>query len=367
MLAFIVLAVLAVDAAARPAAGPITEGTRNHVHIFINHHYVNMNANGTIDAVQLAESNSTIWHRIAINDTILLRSSVHCTYMCINECGYTYTAKVPNHECLWYERYDDANYRFIYKKFDNRTAYLAVNIAGKLKRVVLLRRETLQDNIDSAHVTIQAITAPLTYECQATNTTKLLFRPVKTCKNPPRHHHKKPRREAESMLKYENLTMSLNETTTTTTSNETIYVFNKNDTVEENETVDENIIDNKIIGKVGVGVNNISELNNISEHHINKVLQNNEVPIMGPSSASSSESLSKNFTEGVNNRTYYHTEELSIQLLDDGDEHKKIEDGIEKIIDRLLTAHGNSSDASDRPPVFLMYKKSITLTQCRLL
>ncbi|ACH88567.1 fibroblast growth factor [Helicoverpa armigera multiple nucleopolyhedrovirus] len=174
------------------------EGSQNNVRIFINHHFLRMNLDKTVNGSQVGDSNETVWHRVAHSDGVLLRSSLYCNYVCINECGYGYSALIPNNECLWTEHYDDNHYRFIYKKFGNRTAYLAVNLEGKLKRTVLLRKETLGDNLQQSHVLLKDYDGEtLNVTCQPVNYKKIDIQPLKTCKNPPRHK-KGLKREVEN-------------------------------------------------------------------------------------------------------------------------------------------------------------------------
>ncbi|AAM09159.1 FGF [Mamestra configurata nucleopolyhedrovirus A] len=163
------------------------EGTQKNVQIFINHHLLRMNLDGIVNGTQTGESSETVWHRISQSDGILLRSSLYCNYACINECGYGYSALIPNNECLWTEQYDEHNYRFINKKFGNRTAYLSINLEGKLKRTVLLRKETLGNKFEQSHVTLKDYDGEaLNVTCKPVNYKKISYQPIKTCKNPPR-------------------------------------------------------------------------------------------------------------------------------------------------------------------------------------
>ncbi|WBB27275.1 FGF [Mythimna sequax nucleopolyhedrovirus] len=163
------------------------EGSQNNVRIYINHHFLRMNPDGVVNGSEVIDSNDTVWHRIAYSDGILLRSSLYCNYVCINECGYGYSALIPNNECLWTEHYDEHHYRFINKKFGNRTVYLSLNLEGKLKRTVQLRKETLGDNVAQTHVIVNNYDGKtLNVTCKTVNTKKITYQPPKTCKNPPR-------------------------------------------------------------------------------------------------------------------------------------------------------------------------------------
>ncbi|AIE47764.1 fgf [Peridroma alphabaculovirus] len=171
---------------------PLAEGTQKQIHVFINHKYLHINADGLISGAPTNVANETLWHRIALTDHgvkngVLLRSSALCDYACINECGYVYSSHVPNNECVWEETYDEHNHRFFYKKFNNRTAYLALNLEGKLRRIVLQRKETLGDLLEPTNVQVQHYEGAFEYSCKPLYDKKLDYKPTKTCRNPPRH------------------------------------------------------------------------------------------------------------------------------------------------------------------------------------
>lgn len=179
---------------------PVKEGTQKDVRIFVNHHFLQMNLDGLVNGSQTSDSGQTVWRRIAQSDGILLRSSLYCNYLCINECGYAYSALLPNNECLWTEHYDVYNNRFIFKKFGNRTAYLSVNLLGKLKRTVLLKKENLETNIEQSHIMVKQYNGPaLNVTCKAVNLKKIDYKPIKTCKNPPRMKKMKDKHEIENV------------------------------------------------------------------------------------------------------------------------------------------------------------------------
>ncbi|ACI28747.1 agip45 [Agrotis ipsilon multiple nucleopolyhedrovirus] len=183
---------------------PLREGSQKHVHLYMNHWFLQMNGDGSINGSGTHESNQTLWHRIALGEgEVLLRSSEYCNYLCINECGYEYSAMVPNSECVWSEVYDTDHYRFVYKKFGNRTAYLSLNVLGKLKRVVLLKKETLGSSVEQCHVMVKEYEGgAFDKTCKPVSTNKLSYVPAKTCKNPPRPSRKnlKGKRNVSSVV-----------------------------------------------------------------------------------------------------------------------------------------------------------------------
>jgi hypothetical protein len=176
----------------------VKEGTQKDVRIFVNHHFLQMNLDGIVNGSQTSDFGQTVWRRVAQTDGILLRSSLYCNYLCINECGYGYSALLPNNECLWTEHYDEYNNRFIFKKFGNKTAYLSVNMLGKLKRTVLLRKENLETNIEQSHIIVKEYDGPaVNVTCKPVNLIKIDYKPIKTCRNPPRMKKMKDKHDIE--------------------------------------------------------------------------------------------------------------------------------------------------------------------------
>ncbi|ACI47408.1 FGF [Spodoptera litura nucleopolyhedrovirus II] len=371
---------------------PLRIGTQNHVHIYLNHYLLQMNANGTVDgAFDAVPSNQTLWHRIARpHGLLLLRSSRYCNYLCINECGYGYTALLPNSECLWSEIYDEFNNRFIVKQFENnRTAYLALNTAGKLKRVVLLKKEKLMDAYEQAHVFIKNPTTEsnFTESCNPLNTKKLSYTPPKTCKNPPRHKTKKA------------VTMILESTTPTTPRVEETVTEPTTPRVEETVTEPATmkvvsissplpIIPESIIREVfnisstdtintnvsDTSVSNTTEENNKIEKNVvinativNRMdgkpeISNEVIPVMGADEVVYLDATMTNKTKegAIPKNFYYHDEEFSIRTLSTKEDvvvKKKssvsnskrvvedVKESIENVISKLIAA-GNSTSAA---------------------
>ncbi|AXU41636.1 FGF [Spodoptera eridania nucleopolyhedrovirus] len=384
IVSFLLLAVATVRALpiGNVSDAPLRIGTQNHVHIYLNHYLLQMNANGTVDgAFDAVPSNQTLWHRIARPDgMMLLRSSRYCTYLCINECGYGYAALLPNNECLWSEIYDEFNNRFIVKQFENnRTAYLALNSAGKLKRVVLLKKEKLMDAYEQAHVFIKNPTTEsnFTESCNPLNTKKLNYTPPKTCKNPPRHKTKKavtmilesttptttPRVEEtvtepatmkvvsissplpiipESIIR-EVFNISSTDTTNTNVSSDTSV----SNTTEENNKIEKNVVVNATI------VNRMDGKPEIS---------NEVIPVMGADDVVYLDATMTNKTKegAIPKNFYYHDEEFSIRTLSTKEDvvvKKKssvsnskrvvedVKESIENVISKLIAA-GNSTSAA---------------------
>lgn len=327
-------------AAPPPVILPVKEGTQKHVYLFLNHWFLQTNNDSSINGSDTNESNQTLWHRIAVSQGTLLRSSTHCSYLCINECGYAYSAMLPNSECLWSEVYDLDNYRFIFKQFGNRTAYLAVNSSGKLKRIVLLKKEKLLSAVEQTHVLVKEYEGmEFNKTCTPLNTKKLNYIPLKTCKNPPR-------------LKNKRIVVGLHEV---------------------NTTVIDDVENNTIVTKNNTIVNVTSEERKMIND--TPITMSNEIPVMMNNEVVYLDSADTNKTaEGVIPKNfYYHDEELSIRTLEDPTEVSvknvynkggtKTDEIIEKVIKELITA-GNSTVTKNTAPFLLLKKQSTSLRIC---
>ncbi|QNV47863.1 fibroblast growth factor [Alphabaculovirus altersperidaniae] len=365
---------------------PLRVGTQNHVHIFLNHYFLQMNANGTVDGSPTDGSNQTLWHRIARPDGTLLRSSSYCTYLCINECGYGYSALLPNGECLWSEVYDAFDNRFIVKQFENnRTAYLAINGAGKLKRVVLLKREKLMDLFEQTHVLVKNSKFDnFTDACHPLNTKKLSYMPPKTCKNPPRHKKKvvDDIAGATTTPRVEIVATSLPPSPVPMIPDSIIWeVFNMS--VKNNNSVD-------VKNNNSVAVNNSTEKNTIKRGDVvinativNRMdgkpdISNEVIPMMGDEEVVYLDDRMTNKTKegAIPKNFYYHDEEFSIRTLsttkDETEVKSKssvsnsknigedVKESVERVISKLLAA-GNSTSYNAVPLMFVHHTTSLKI------
>ncbi|ABF47459.1 fibroblast growth factor [Clanis bilineata nucleopolyhedrovirus] len=124
---------------------PLTPMSSRQIQIHMNGQFLAITSNGVINATDNAHDVSTVWQRHAVNtSSILLRSVSYCWFLCINECGYTYTTRVPIAECIWVEKFEDSqHYTYIYRPMTDKKLYLALNNQGKTRRIVLSNNETL--------------------------------------------------------------------------------------------------------------------------------------------------------------------------------------------------------------------------------
>ncbi|AIZ48597.1 fgf [Agrotis segetum nucleopolyhedrovirus B] len=329
---------------------PLKEGSQKHVHLFMNHWFLQMNGDGSINGTGTHESNQTLWHRIALAEgKIMLRSSQYCNYLCINECGYEYSSMVPNSECVWSEVFDVNHYRFVYKKFGNRTAYLSLNVAGKLKRVVLLKKETLGSSVEQCHVMVKEY-AGTTFNktCKPVSTNKLTYVPAKTCKNPPRPSSKKNmkgKRDADDANDDEK-----QDTITTD--------------VVKNVTVDDPFVNNTFHSKVGAASLIVNKMGGIPLHEITNELPglNNEVLSM----ETMVDTAANNTVESAIPKNFYYRDEestISIRTFNDSTSAKKATESLGKVIEELLKSGGNNDTSKMVFPI-IVSKHTVSYKFC---
>ncbi|AXS67781.1 fgf [Cryptophlebia peltastica nucleopolyhedrovirus] len=187
------IALLAVGLAkAAPSGGlPLLAETETLIQIFVNHQYLTGSKNGTVSGGQDKSLKGTYWRRSNENGKqILLRNAAYCYYLCINECGYYYTAKEPNSECLLGESFTDFAYTQMFKDHGKKKAYVALSQSGKIRRL-MSKKLSNSKLLNASKMTIIRDTVEYTFECNKILKTKLKFVPVKTCVNPPkRMNHK---------------------------------------------------------------------------------------------------------------------------------------------------------------------------------
>ncbi|AKN80612.1 Fibroblast growth factor [Perigonia lusca single nucleopolyhedrovirus] len=209
-------AIVSTAAPLKSSAGPVVT-SQQHMKIYINNYSLTMSENGTVNGTlkQPNDDLSTVWDRMTVNNQfydgsdedgneknsksrdkyqikVLLRSMLSCNFLCMNECGYTYTAAVPNKECVWNEVYNSHYEIYLFKRWNKRRLYLAVNVEGKIKRASMNEHGDLgkfaanvaviYKNWVAVNQTI--IVSPMCADAQ-TILGKLMYKPKKTCTIPP--------------------------------------------------------------------------------------------------------------------------------------------------------------------------------------
>lgn len=177
------------EAAIDGAIHPLKAGTMKKIQLFVGRFYLHMNSDGVVNGSLEKLNNETVWRRIAVNSSeVVIQSVAHCLYLCMNECGYVYSIDKPNHDCIFREVFKENNYEFIMKKLERKHAYLAMDVAGHTRRIVMRRKEPLGESLDRVRVMVtpwdESLTkVTITDICAPLNRTKLSYRPKKSCKN----------------------------------------------------------------------------------------------------------------------------------------------------------------------------------------
>ncbi|AAZ67492.1 orf122 [Trichoplusia ni single nucleopolyhedrovirus] len=172
---------------------PLNAETGRLVQFFINHKYLHMHADGVINGTLDRFNNETVWRRIAVpvpeesaekKTGILIQSASNCRYLCINECGYMYSAEIPTFECILQEKIEESRYHLIYKDYNRRHAYLSINLEGKFRRSVFKNKKSIGDAIIRTNVAVESWTGEkISDTCGELIRSKLNYRSRKACRN----------------------------------------------------------------------------------------------------------------------------------------------------------------------------------------
>ncbi|QWO71668.1 fibroblast growth factor [Orgyia pseudotsugata single capsid nuclopolyhedrovirus] len=111
------------------------------VQIVLNKKYLAGHVDGVINGSD-DSTYDTVWKRYAVlSGRIVLKNVQNCLFACINDCGYVYSAKTPNAECIFEETLNAKHYSNFFRRNDNDTSptlFLAINAKGHTRRAVKL-------------------------------------------------------------------------------------------------------------------------------------------------------------------------------------------------------------------------------------
>ncbi|QHB21780.1 fgf [Artaxa digramma nucleopolyhedrovirus] len=135
------------------------ETIQQFIQLYINDKYL---AIGADNAVKTADAYAwdphTMWHSEIYNYKTILRNVQNCMFLCINDCGYLYTNRVPNKQCLFtkYNVEGDGQDKLervtLYRRASNKLKlYLAADSEGRIRRIAL--PSTNKFSIDNAAIT----------------------------------------------------------------------------------------------------------------------------------------------------------------------------------------------------------------------
>jgi hypothetical protein len=186
------MSIILISLAATAWAIPLPAGTENSIQLRINHMMLQIDADGNVNGTDYASKNSTLFRRHATANGTLIRSSSSCHFLCMNSCGYVYTAKVPNSECLFVEDFDvDSHYTNLYRLLnDKKRAYVALNKVGRMRRLIVSNNRTVKVNLrDTMSITVKLWEKHMENDsCVPFNdnrmTKKLHYIPEKKCTDP---------------------------------------------------------------------------------------------------------------------------------------------------------------------------------------
>ncbi|AIU41366.1 fgf [Sucra jujuba nucleopolyhedrovirus] len=164
-------------------------GSATHVQFFINKRLLQMSAEGIVNGTnESMHDENTVWKRIAVDkkSDIVIRNVKNCRFLCINDCGYTYSATVPNKECLWTEAMN-GHYSYYYRQLPKRKMYLGLNLEGKTRKIVLPVDDPVGKFASQTFTTIRHWTsaAPRGDVCETWDQVKgnLTIKPKNTCRS----------------------------------------------------------------------------------------------------------------------------------------------------------------------------------------
>ncbi|AKR14210.1 fibroblast growth factor [Dasychira pudibunda nucleopolyhedrovirus] len=135
-------------------------GTQRLVQVFIHNRYLAVRSDGTVGGTTHASSLDTVLQRIGYrHGRILLRNAVSCMYVCLDRCGAMYASAALSSDCILNEVILENNYDVLFKIYNGKKTYVALDNAGNPRRVQLPRQRPLRRM--SAYTFIMRI--PLNY------------------------------------------------------------------------------------------------------------------------------------------------------------------------------------------------------------
>nr|ANS71038.1 fibroblast growth factor [Lymantria dispar multiple nucleopolyhedrovirus] len=170
---------------------PLAASTGRFVQIGINRRLLTCFANGTVAGSDLdgAAIENTVWRRWAPNfNEIVVQSLAACLFVCINDCGFVYSAATPNKECLFAEEMGENRYTYLYRVHDRNRVYVAIGLDGKPRRVVVPVGQPLAHHAQPTSIIYREYNSSLPLNDRCPNNAKTLraslaFKPKKICKN----------------------------------------------------------------------------------------------------------------------------------------------------------------------------------------
>ncbi|AGR57160.1 fibroblast growth factor [Choristoneura rosaceana nucleopolyhedrovirus] len=134
-------------------------GTQHLVRVFIHNRYLAVRPDGTVGGTTHA-SMDTILQRVGYHKSrVLLQNAFSCMHVCLDRCGAMYASGALSMDCILNEVILDNNYDVMFKIYNRKKTYVALNNKGRPRRVQLPKRRPLRKM--STHTFIMRI--PLNY------------------------------------------------------------------------------------------------------------------------------------------------------------------------------------------------------------
>lgn len=193
-------------------AFPLTASTGRLVQIGINRQLLTCFANGTVGGSTDERADGTAWRRWAAKPReVLIRSAATCAFVCLDDCGFLYTAaEAPNKECLFVEELSENHYSYLYRVHDRSRIYLALGANGKSRRVVAPVDEPLADHGNPTSVVYREWNSSRD-DCATLGAKRLqaalAFKPRKVCKSRARKPAAAPRTTPPRPTRNANVTL----------------------------------------------------------------------------------------------------------------------------------------------------------------
>lgn len=121
-------------------------GTQRPMQLFINNRLLAVRPNGTIEGTHDASSPDTVLQRVAADkNRIILRNTVTCMHVCLDRCGFMYASATLSKDCFLNEVFTQNNYNVMFKIYDHKITYVALDHRGNPRRVQLPKSRDLRN------------------------------------------------------------------------------------------------------------------------------------------------------------------------------------------------------------------------------
>ncbi|ABI13813.1 fibroblast growth factor [Anticarsia gemmatalis multiple nucleopolyhedrovirus] len=123
-------------------------GSQRLVHMFVHNHYLAVHTDGVVNGTLDPYSLDTVLQRVSrfkhpARRTILLRNAISCMHVCLDRCGVMYASAALSSDCFLQETIVENNYDVMFKIYNRKLTYVALDNFGRARRLQLSRRRTL--------------------------------------------------------------------------------------------------------------------------------------------------------------------------------------------------------------------------------